>query len=157
MIGKGIEEKKVNPDWIRPNLQEERGEIERVVVEFLKKEPIAENINAVVNVLESAPIVYLSDKVWELLENTDSHLGNVRPGHIEDAEKIHEVKNSKAPPENKHDFKAVLGGFLNGSKMQVPTILKDKNGRLHLVSGDTRLTICQALRIRPKVIIGVLD
>ncbi len=39
MIGKSIETKKINPEWIRPNLQGENKEIERVVVEFLKEEP----------------------------------------------------------------------------------------------------------------------
>ena len=150
-------ERKKTPDWIRPDLREERGEIERVVIEFLGKEPAPENIAVVVSALESAPVIELSDEEWELLENTDSNLGNVRPGHIEDAAKIHEVHNSKAPPENKHDFRKVLSGFLNGSKMKMPAILRDRNGRLHLVSGNTRLTICQALCVRPKVIIGKLD
>ena len=154
-----MEGRKINPDWIRPNLREEKenGEIERGIVEFLRKEPTEENINAVMHALESAPVTYLSDEEWELLENTDSHFGNIRPGHIEDAEKICEIKNSKVPLENRHDFKKVLDGFQNGSKMQVPAILRDRSGRLHLVSGDTRLTICQALCVRPKVIIGKLD
>src|SRR3989344_5656327 len=135
MIGKGMEERKVNPEWIRPNLQEERGEIERVVVEFLKKELTTENINAVVIALRSATVVDLSDEEWELLENTDSHLGNVRPGHLEDAEKIFEVHNVQASPDNERNFKKTLAGFLNSSKMQTPAILRDKTGKLHLVSG----------------------
>jgi len=104
-------ERKKTPDWIRPDLQEERGEIERVIVEFLKKEPNTENVNAVVGVLKSAPIVDLSDKVWELLENTDSHLGNVRPGHIEDAEKINDIYNLELPPENRRDLKKIWLDF----------------------------------------------
>ncbi len=108
------------------------------------------------DVLESASIIELSDEKWVSLENTDSHLDNVRLGHIEDAEKINEIKNSRVPLENRHGFKKVLDGFLNGSKMEVPAILRDENGRLHLVSGDTRLTICRALGVRPKVIIGEL-
>lgn len=149
-----MEERKINPDWIRPDLQEERGEIERVIVEFLKKEPNAENVSAVVSALESAPVVDLSDEEWELLENTDSHLDNVRPGHIEDAEKINNIYNLELPPENRRDFKKTLAGFLNGSKMKMPTILRDKTGKLHLVSGNTRLMISRALSVRPKVIIG---
>ena len=157
MIGKDMEGRKINPNWIRPDLQEERGEIERVVIEFLKKEPTTENISAVVSALESAPVVDLSDEEWELLENTDSHLDNVRPGHIEDAEKVNDVYNLELPPENRCDLKKTLAGFMNGSKMKVPTILKDKAGKLHLVSGNTRLMISRALNIRPKVIIGKLD
>jgi len=40
--------------------------------------------------------------------------------------------------------------------MKMPTILKDGTGRLHLISGNTRLMISRALSVRPKVIIGEL-
>lgn len=153
-----MERRKVNPDWIRPNLQEEKenGEIARVIVEFLKKEPTTENITIIIGALESAPVLDLSDEEWELLENTDS-LISVRVGHIEDVEKYVEKRNSKLPPEDRHDFKKILNGFQNGSKMQMPAILRDASGRTHLVSGNTRLMICRALNVRPKVIIGKLE
>lgn len=152
---KDMEGKRINPNWIRPDLQEERGEIERVVVEFLKQESTEENINTVVRTLESAPIIDLSDKEWSSLENTDS-FHNVRSGHIEDAEKITKEYNSKLAPQNQRDFKTIFNGFSNGSKMKVPTILRDKNGTLHLISGNTRLMICRAFGVRPKVVIGTL-
>ncbi len=157
MIEQGIEEIKINPEWIRPDLQEESGEIKRVIVDFLKKEPTTENIRAVINALESAPLVDLSEEEWALLENADSHIGNVRPGHIEDVEKINDIYNSALPPEDRRDLKKTLAGFMNGSKMKAPTILRNKAGRLHLVSGNTRLMISRALRIRPKVVIGIIE
>jgi len=148
-----MEKVKVGPEWIRPDLQEEIGEIERVIVTFLERELSLENTNAVISALESALVVDLSDEEWNLLENTDSHLGNIRPGHIEDAEENTEAK-LKLHPENPHDFKNILSGFINGSKMKTPMILRNKTGRLHLISGDTRLMICQALSVRPRVVIG---
>ena len=43
------------------------------------------------------------------------------------------------------------------NKVEMPLILKDKNGQSHLVSGNTRLMICRALGITPRVIIGKLN
>lgn len=146
---------KINPNWIRPNLFEEKGEVERTVKEFLGMEPTEENIKIIMDAIESAPVVDFSDQEWELLENTDS-FSNVRPGHLEDAEKIVEEYNLKLTPENKRDFKNILNGFQNGGKMKVPTILRDMTGKLHLVSGNTRLMISRALNIRPKVVVGKL-
>jgi hypothetical protein len=146
-------EKKIVPTWIRPNLETERGEIERVIREFLGQEPTEEKTSNIINILESASVIDLSYEDWRHLENTES-FQYIRPGHVEDAEKVVEDKNEKLPPDNKRDFKAVLNGFNNGGKMECPTILRDKDGRLHLVSGNTRLMIARALGITPKVIIG---
>jgi len=67
-----LESIKATPEWVRPDLQEEIGEIERVLVEFLNKEPSQENIAVVLRALESAPVVDLSEEDWQHLENTDS-------------------------------------------------------------------------------------
>ncbi|MBP6912757.1 MAG: hypothetical protein KBB86_02380 [Candidatus Pacebacteria bacterium] len=149
-------EEKFYPEWVRPNLEEERGEVERVVLEFLGKEITQENINQVIKILESAPLVDLSDKDWEVLENTDS-FHNVKFGHLKDAEKITEEYNLDLAPNNKRNFKNLLAGFQGGRKMKAPTILRNSAGKLHLVSGNTRLMISRALGIRPKVAIGTID
>jgi len=151
-----LESIKATPEWVRPDLQEEIGEIERVLVEFLNKEPSQENIAVVLRALESAPVVDLSEEDWQHLENTDSYK-NIRSGHPEDAEKITEGYNTELPPENKRDFVNILSGFTGGNKMKMPTILKDTAGRLHLVSGNTRLMISRALNIKPKVLIGSIE
>ncbi len=148
-------EGKRSPEWIRPNLQKERGEIERALREFLGKKPTPENVSAIVTIFESAPIVELSDEEWKLLENTDS-FNRVRPGHFEDAEMIIKEYNLELDDENKRDFKKILMGFYGG-KMEMPAIIRNQNGKLHLVSGNTRLMISRAMNIRPKVVIGKID
>ncbi len=146
-------EQEIKPNWARPNLEKERGEIERVIKEFLLEESTEENIRRVINALEASPLVDLSDSEWESLENTDS-FHNIEPGHIEEAERITDEYNEELLPENKRDFQNILNSIMRGGNMEAPTILKNKDGKLHLISGNTRLMIARALRIRPKVIIG---
>jgi hypothetical protein len=151
-IQENREGREMGPQWIRPNLQSERGEIERVIREFLSEEITEENIRRIVKILEGSPLSDLSDDEWSVLENTDS-FQNVRAGHIEDAEQFTKEKNQELKPENKRDFEALLNAFRQGSSMEAPTILKHK-GVLHLMSGDTRLMISRGLNILPKVIMG---
>lgn len=141
-----------NPEWVRPDLKKEKGEIERVIRKFLGKEIIEENIEAVEKVLETAPIVELSDADWAMLENTES-FHEIGPGQLAEVERVVDMYNQDLAPENKRDFKKLLVGFQPGNRMQTPTILKYQ-GKLHLISGNTRLMIARALNVRPKVIIG---
>ncbi|MEI7709201.1 MAG: hypothetical protein WCI76_00635 [bacterium] len=150
-----IQEGKSGPGWIRPNIEEERGEVERVVREFLGKEATKENVDQIIQLLESAPLIDLSDGDWEMLENTDS-FHNIRPGHLEDAESITEKYNLDLAPVNKRNFQNLLTGFQNGRNMKAPTILRNSAGKLHLVSGNTRLMISRALGVRPKIVLGTI-
>ena len=146
------EGREIAPQWIRPDLYNERGEIERVIQEFLSEDITEKTIRRVISVLESSPLSDLSEDEWSVLENTDS-FHNMREGHIEDAEQLNEKYNQSLQSENKREFGALLNAFRQGSPMEAPTILK-YNGVLHLVSGNTRLMISRGLNVRPKVIIG---
>jgi hypothetical protein len=144
------------PEWVRPNLQNETGELTRVIEGFLGKEPSQENIRALVDVLEQSPLVELSEGDWEALENTDS-FHNIIPGQIESVQTITEEYNQALTEENKRDFAKLQSGFRNGNKIECPVILRNSEGKLHLVSGNTRLMIARALSVRPKVIIGQVN
>ena len=145
--------KEVNPNWIRPDLKHERGEIERVLRGFLGETANKENMKRIMDILENAPMVELSEKLWESIDNTDS-FHNIRPGHPEDAETKVEEYNQELAPENKRNFKRHLKCYLNGTPMETPIIIKNKEGILHLVSGNTRLMVARALGVKPKVVIG---
>lgn len=146
-------EQEIVPNWVLPNLQNEKGEIERIIKDFLLEEPSEENIKRVLAIFETSPLVELSDEEWEALENTDS-FHNVRQNHTEDAERITEEYNQELLPENKRNYKNILDGFIQGNEMEAPIIIKNKEGKLHLVSGNTRLMVARALGVRPKVMIG---
>ena len=143
----------INPNWIRPDLKRERGEIERVLQEFLGEVPSKENLKRVMEILDNAPMAELSEELWESLENTDS-FHNIRPGHLEDIEKIVEEYNQELDPENKRYFERHLERYLKGIPMETPTIIRNKDGISHLISGNTRLMVARALGVRPKVVIG---
>jgi hypothetical protein len=144
-------EKFVN--WVRPNLQNERSEIERAVSEFVGIEPTHENVERVIESIGTALISNLSEADWQKLENTDS-FENVRPGHIEDVERIIETYNKDLSRGTQRNVSLLVGGFKSGNEMETPVILESESGYLHLVSGNTRLMVARVLNIQPKVIIA---
>lgn len=135
-------------NWTRPDLNKEKGELKRVAREFLGREDAVKELR---DSLERSNVVELSESDWESLENTDS-FHNVRFGSIDDARKITEEYNMLLDEDSRRDFDALLEGFTENKEMQCPTIVK-KGGKMHLISGNTRLMISRALGIRPKVII----
>lgn len=143
----------IAPNWIRPDATTEDGEIRRVIREFLREEPSQERVEGITRLLNAGADIELSDDQWEALQNTDSFHG-IRPSHLEDAQRIAAQYNESLPAENRRDFQKLLEGFRTGASMEMPMILKDREGVLHLVSGNTRLMISRALRIRSRVIIG---
>lgn len=140
-------------NWIRPDPEREKGEIERVLCGFLGLELNEENFKRLVSIIEKAAIVELSDEAWEILENTDS-FHNIRTGHIEDVEKITEDYNRDLPQEKRRSVAMIKEGFMSGREMQLPIIVMNIKGIMHLLSGNTRLMVARALGIRPKVIIA---
>ncbi len=150
-----IEREKGAPEWVRPNIAGETGELKRVLTNFLGKSQDVESVSALAKILENAPVVELSDEDWELLENTDS-FDKVKPGEIEKAREICEEYNKELDSDTQRDFHGLLENFYKGSKMECPMILKNQEGKLHLVSGNTRLMIARALGVRPEVIIAQL-
>jgi hypothetical protein len=130
---------------------EERGEIRRVIEEFLGQSSTEENIKRVVELLESAPMEELTEQMWARLENSDSY--DVAPGDIEKVKSLLEEHDRDLPPEKRRDLAVIENGFKQGLSMKAPMIL-ERNDRLHLVSGNTRLMVSRAFGARPQVIIG---
>lgn len=144
-------EKSVN--WIRPNLQNERSEIERTLREFISIELTDTDIEKLTEIIEATPTIELTDEEWEKLDNTDS-FHNVRPDHIEDVEEIIEKYNQDQSRGNQRSVELLVDGFNRGKEMEIPVILKNEKGETHLISGNTRLMVARALKIRPRVIIA---
>lgn len=143
-------------NWIRPNLRNEVGEIQRVLQTFLEIEPSKENILKLVASLEASPIIELTDELWSKLENTESYY-EVQKGDFEAVENIIKEHNEELPEERKRSVESIINGFHNNNPMEVPTIIENEEGRLHLISGNTRLMTARALGIRPQVIIAKLQ
>lgn len=78
MKNESIENREIIPRWVRPNFNNEMGEIKRAAREFFPNDPKEESIEIIVKLLNNAPLVELTDNEWELLENTDFSQHQIR-------------------------------------------------------------------------------
>ena len=131
--------------WVKAPLQKEGGELLRVFGLIYErdydqdkdkglKETLIENYNS------TTPKI-LNEAVWAKLDNTDSY--NFNPGEFD---KIGEVIGGK------RDWQELKLAFENEEEMEIPIITTLPDGKNHLVSGNTRLSVARALNIRPLVI-----
>lgn len=135
--------------FILPNLELERGEIERVAVEFG-----AENkdkfVESFLKRAQLSKLVKLDEQNWSLLENTDS----MDVGKDEwDKVAHHSVDGHSEKP---RDWGTIKQKLESKEILDAPIILKLR-GRLHLVSGNTRLMVSRAKGIYPKVLLIDMD
>ncbi len=130
-------------NFVKPNLEHEMGEIERVAELFANddKEKFARKI---VEEIESAEPQELSEDEWGLLENTDSY--DIEVGDWSKVALLSEMQ------EVKRDWQGLRSKMEKEECIEAPVILKIA-GKLHLVSGNTRLMVARALGLTPKVII----
>jgi hypothetical protein len=132
------------PRFIFPSFEHEEGEIERVQEYFQVKTD-----NFVQKFLDRArtgKLVRLSDDVWNMVENTDSHSENIMRG---DWDAVAECSNAN---ENKRDWQSLRSKMQSGTPVDAAVIARRGN-ILHLVSGNTRLMVARAMGIRPEVLI----
>lgn len=137
-------------NWIRPDPRAEYEEITRTLKQFLNLDPSPENVSRALASYEAGKIVELSNSDWEALENTDS-FSEIRPGRVDDVEHLIAGSNSDLPDHLKRSVPRLLDAFQGGS-IDAPIIMRNSEGRLHLVSGNTRLMLARALGIQPYVL-----
>ncbi len=140
-------------NWVRPDIQSEMGEIERVAKMISESDDHRDHhypkiLQDITKAIETARLEGLTDEMWGMLENTDSYHHDLRPGHIEDVQKI--VGSYR-------DWKSLLDAIQNNAPMQVPIILIQENGIPHLVAGNTRLMIARALGAKVQALIARLE
>jgi hypothetical protein len=128
-----------NGGWVRPSIEAEQGEIERVA----KCEGV--RAGALAGLIERAPLVPLTDEKWAELENTESW-------ECRTLEQVMEIGGLYD-----RDASSVIAGFLAETDMPAPIVLERNDGTLHLVAGNTRLCASRALNIRPQVVLVRLD
>ncbi len=130
-----------------PNLLAEIGEIERVADLYApnNKEKFIEAFQRIASKTE---IETLTEDAWRTLENTDSY--NILAGDWVTV--TGHVQHYNAATNADRDWQALRKAFESGKAIDAPIIVKTKSG-LHLVSGNTRLMMCRAFSIRPKVLV----
>lgn len=136
--------------WVKPQPEEELGELQRVAETLYATEKNEEIINKLQAAIAGAASQELSDEAWAELENNQAW-SHVRAGFLDDAETV--VKENEAKSGYKKNFPAIVSGFKEGEPMEMPVVLKLPNGKNYLISGNTRLMVARAFGIRPKVLV----
>jgi len=123
-----------SPNWVKPNIDDEMGELERIVTE----EGI--EIESLISAFASAKPVVLSDDIWVRLQNSDSY----KIKSLDQANKLSKRYN--------RDIHSVVDGFKLGRPMKMPVVLELGDGTVTLVGGNTRLMASRAMGIVPTVL-----
>jgi hypothetical protein len=133
--------------FLFPNIEKERGEIERVAQKYspLDPEAFTQDFYAAARLTK---LTDLTEDIWEELDNTDS-FDIPREGWAQIAEHVDHTNKETAANRSWEDLKQKLEC---GQKLDAPIILKH-SGKIHLVSGNTRLMVARALSMKPKVLL----
>lgn len=95
-------------------------------------------------------LVTLAEDLWSKLENTDSY--DIPKGDFEMV-KYHAVEGNPNAP---RDWETLKSKMEKGDQIDAP-IVCEKGGKLHLVSGNTRLMVARTLGIVPQILLVKMD
>jgi hypothetical protein len=117
--------------WVSPNIMEERGEIVRQAKEL--------NIDwrQLMEAFKQARLVTLTDEMWANMQNTDSNDPN--------------LTLQKLMSWTHRNVNRILGVFKTGGILPAPIVLIYRQTPV-CVAGNTRLSACKVLGVRPKVL-----
>jgi len=124
----------IKPNWVKPELSDEIGELERVSSEE------GLNLELLKSSFASADPVALTEEDWYRLENTDSY-------DVKSLTQANGLANI-----NDRDISSILKGLKSDSPMKMPVILERSDGSITLVGGNTRLMASRASGITPTVL-----
>ena len=130
----------------RPDLENEMGELQRVVQVLSRDEDINVSVNDLVNSFKKSKEVTLTDDIWGNLENTESN--EIEKGDMDSVMNIAKMYKKTNPKK--------LSQSIKSGDYKRPLILKFGD-RYHLVAGNTRLCTAAAMGVNPKVFIGSID
>jgi hypothetical protein len=119
-----------------PILEEELGEFQRVSGSL--HVPVSDLLYAA----EKGEMIQLDEQLWSELQNSDSY--DIQKGDWETVERLSNEVN--------RDWKTLKEEIGSGKAVNAPIIVKHQN-KYHKVSGNTRLMVCRALGIVPKVLV----
>ncbi len=134
-------------NFIFPDLEKERGEIERVAQKYSPQNPEA-FVNTFYEKARQANLINLNEERWGALDNTDS-FDIQHNGWEQVTEHINYTNKETGATRNWEDLKQKIE---QGQELDAPIILNHA-GEIHLVSGNTRLMVARALGKTPKVLV----
>ncbi|MEX0918323.1 MAG: hypothetical protein WDZ93_04170 [Candidatus Paceibacterota bacterium] len=139
-----------SPTWVMPDFRssQEVGELERVTKLF-RPNDVHGLTHRFYERVASASVVPLTQELLATLDNTDA--ADVKQGDFETVA-MHVDAGMSDDSGNKRAWEALKQKMELGAEMDMPVIVKI-DGVYHLMSGNTRLMVTQALGIVPDVLI----
>jgi len=133
--------------FIFPDVEKERGEVERVAQKYNPQNPEA-FVRIFYTKAGEAKLVDLTEKMWNVLDNTDSF-----DIPLNGWEKITEhIDHTNQETGATRNWKELKQKIEQGQEIDAPIVLKYSD-EIHLVSGNTRLMVARALGKTPKVLL----
>ncbi len=130
-----------------PNVEEERGEIERVARKYSPENPAA-FVSSFLEKAKHGTLTDLTEEMWSTLDNTDS-FDIPRDGWEKVAEHVAHTNTETGASRSWENLRRKME---QGGPLAAPIILRH-GGELHLVSGNTRLMVARALGNKPKILL----
>ena len=126
--------------FIKGDLRAEEGEVRRAAAHFGRDADAF--TGEFMRAYENGVLVSLTPSLWEQLENTDA--GSIE---MDNWEKV--AENARMAG---RDWKSLKDKMERGMPLDAPIVLRYA-GKLHLVSGNTRLMVAQALGLKSQVVL----
>lgn len=117
--------------WQMPNILEERGEITRQAQELRM------DWRQLMNPIRQSRLTFLDDNTWANMHNTESTDPN--------------LSLQQLLSWDHRDVSRILQAFQTGGSLPAPIVLVHENNIICL-AGNTRLSVCKVLGVRPKVL-----
>ena len=130
-----------------PSIEAELGEIERVAALY-QGDNVARFKESFVEKAKNSILSELSEEDWQKLENTDSF--DIAPGGWDSIEE--HINHTNQTTGATRSWQIIKSKMENSEEIDAPIVLKH-SGKLHLVSGNTRLMVARALGIRVQVLV----
>lgn len=131
---------KPRPTWRKAPLEEELIKLQQVSSEDQR---VAMHINDLAGLYKIAKLENLNPEDWNDLENTSSRDPNWTLKQI--------IQYKGGEPFNK-DVQRIINGIEAGIEIPAPIILFRQGKPPYVIAGDTRLLVCRAMGIIPKII-----
>ena len=155
-IRKVLKEEKNLVKWVKPNFSKEEDEFTGHFLRWLEDDVLQVNFDdysdkefdklwdKISDSYDNAEIKSLSDKEWSKMENTDSW-------NIESEKDLFDVIHGQWGRKKERIIKHSINPIKEGGVVETPIVAYAKGHPPYLVAGNTRLSVCRMLGIKPMV------
>lgn len=117
--------------WVMPNIMKESGEITR------QASALGMKWQELMQAVRQARLVQLDEQTWQNMQNTNSNDPS--------------LSWQKVTTWKHRDWRRIVQAFQEGGTLPAPIVLVH-DGTPYCLAGNTRLTICRLLRVKPQVL-----